>query len=89
LEAQLQSELASAKGPKPPEHIQVVHALPRDASGRPRTELLQLVAMNQIDLIEPMITSDSDRAFLKDILDSRKNLRDRFNFEADLKLPSA
>ncbi|MDU6802445.1 MAG: serine/threonine protein kinase, partial [Bradyrhizobium sp.] len=86
---QLQSELASAKGPKPPEHIQVVHALPRDASGRPRTELLQLVAMNQIDLIEPMITSDSDRAFLKDILDSRKNLRDRFNFEADLKLPSA
>ncbi|MGJ5205161.1 AMP-binding enzyme [Bradyrhizobium sp. HKCCYLR20261] len=88
LEAQLQGELASAKGPKPPEHIQVVHALPRDASGRARTELLQLVAMNQIDLIEPMITSDSDRAFLKDILDSRKNLRDRFNFEADLKLPS-
>ncbi|WP_315810934.1 serine/threonine protein kinase [Bradyrhizobium sp. SZCCHNR2028] len=89
LETQLQNELASAKGPKPPEHIQVVHALPRDASGRPRTELLQLVAMNQIDLIEPMLTSDSDRAFLKDILDSRKNLRDRFNFEADLKLPSA
>jgi hypothetical protein len=89
LETQLQDELAAAKGPKPPEHIQVVHALPRDASGRPRTELLQLVAMNQIDLIEPMLTSDSDRAFLKDILDSRKNLRDRFNFEADLKLPSA
>ncbi|CCD88988.1 conserved protein of unknown function [Bradyrhizobium sp. ORS 285] len=88
LETQLQTELASAKGPKPPEHIQVVHALPRDASGRPRTELLQLVAMNQIDLVEPMITSDSDRAFLKDILDSRKNLRDRFNFEAELKLPS-
>ncbi|GLH76030.1 serine/threonine protein kinase [Bradyrhizobium sp. SSBR45G] len=88
LETQLQNELTSAKGPKPPEHIQVVHALPRDASGRPRTELLQLVAMNQIDLIEPMITSDSDRAFLKDILDSRKNLRDRFNFEAELKLPS-
>jgi len=89
LETQLQDELTSAKGPKPPEHIQIVHALPRDAGGRPRTELLQLVAMNQLDLIEPMITSDSDRAFLKDILDSRKNLRDRFNFEADLKLPSA
>ncbi|MGJ4931971.1 AMP-binding enzyme [Bradyrhizobium sp. HKCCYLS2038] len=88
LENQLQDELTSAKGPKPPEHIQVVHALPRDAGGKPRTELLQLVAMNQIDLIEPMLTSDSDRAFLKDILDSRKNLRDRFNFEADLKLPS-
>ncbi len=88
LEAQLRSELAAAKGPKPPEHIQVVHALPRDASGRPRTEILQLVAMNQVDLIEPMMASDADRAFLKDILEQRKNLRDRFNFEtSDLKLP--
>jgi hypothetical protein len=88
LEAQLHNELAAAKGPKPPEHIQVVHALPRDASGRPRTEILQLVAMNQLDLIEPMMASDADRAFLKDILEQRKNLRDRFNFETrDLKLP--
>ncbi len=60
----------------------MVQALPRDASGRPRTEILQLVAMNQLDLIEPMVTSDADRAFLKSILESRKNLRDRFNFEA-------
>src|SRR5215470_797644 len=89
LETQLQNELTSAKGPKPPEHIQVVQALPRDASGRPRTEILQLVAMNQLDLIEPMMTNETDRAFLKDILEQRKNLRDRFNFEAgDLKLPS-
>jgi hypothetical protein len=88
LEAQLRNELAAAKGPKPPEHIQVVHALPRDASGRPRTEILQLVAMNQLDLIEPMMASDADRAFLKDILEQRKNLRDRFNFETgDLELP--
>ena len=47
-----------------------------------RTEILQLVAMNQLDLIEPMMTSETDRAFLKSILESRKNLRDRFNFEA-------
>jgi hypothetical protein len=88
LESQLRSELAAAKGPKPPEHIQVVHALPRDAGGRPRTEILQLVAMNQVDLIEPMMASEADRAFLKDILEQRKNLRDRFNFETrDLKLP--
>ena len=33
LEKQLRSELSAAKGPKPPEHIQVVHALPRDATG--------------------------------------------------------
>ncbi len=90
LEAQLRNELAAAKGPKPPEHIQVVHALPRNADGKPRTEILQLVAMNQLDLIEPMMASETDRAFLKDILEQRKNLRDRFNFEAaDLKLPAS
>lgn len=82
LEKQLRGELASAKGVRAPEHIQVVHTLPRDAAGKPRTEILQLVAMNQLDLIEPLITSDVDRAFLKDILESRKNLRDRFNFES-------
>ena len=81
LEAHLQTDLAAAKGPKPPEHIQVVRALPRDSGGRIRSELLQLVAMNQIDLIEPMLTSEEDRVFLSGILDSRKNLRDRFNFE--------
>jgi predicted Ser/Thr protein kinase len=89
LEAQLRNELAAAKGPKPPEHIQVVHALPRDAAGKPRTEILQLVAMNQIDLIEPMMASDTDRAFLRDILEQRKNLRDRFNFETADHSPSS
>jgi len=82
LETQLRNELNAAKGPKPPEHIQIVQALPRDAAGKPRTEILQLVAMNQLDLIEPLMKSDTDRAFLKDILEQRKNLRDRFNFEA-------
>jgi acyl-CoA synthetase (AMP-forming)/AMP-acid ligase II len=82
LEAQLRSDLAAANGPKPPEHIQVVQALPRDAAGKLRTEILQLVAMNQLDLIEPLMTSETDRAFVKSILESRKNLRDRFNFEA-------
>jgi hypothetical protein len=84
LEIELRNTLSAAKGPKPPEHIQIVHALPRDAGGKPRTEILQLVAMNQLDLIEPMMKNDQDRAFLKDILEQRKNLRDRFNFEADL-----
>jgi hypothetical protein len=89
LEAQLRSELTAAKGPKPPEHIQVVQALPRDSSGKPRTEILQLVAMNQLDLIEPMMRNDTDRAFLKDILEQRKNLRDRFNFGAgNAQMPS-
>jgi len=82
LEVQLQNELAAARGPKPPEHIQVVKALPRDTNGKPRTEVLQLVATNQLDLIELMVTNEADRAFLKNILETRKNLRDRFNFEA-------
>jgi len=89
LEAQLRKELAAARGIKPPEHIQVVRALPRDSAGKIRTEILQLVATNQLDLLEPMMTSDADRAFLMSILESRKNLRDRFNFEAaDLNSPS-
>ena len=82
LETELKGELTAAGGPKPPEHIQIVKALPRDANGKPRIELLQLVATNQLDLIESMLTSEPDRAFLKNILESRKNLRDRFNFEA-------
>jgi predicted Ser/Thr protein kinase len=82
LETELKGDLAAARGPKPPEHIQIVKALPRDANGKPRIELLQLVATNQLDLIESMVTSEPDRAFLKNILESRKNLRDRFNFEA-------
>jgi hypothetical protein len=37
-----------------------------------------------------MMTNDADRAFLKSILEQRKNLRDRFNFEAaDLAPPSS
>src|SRR5882724_8613280 len=90
LEAELRDALTAAKGPKPPEHIQVVQALPRDAMGRIRNEVLQLVAMNQLDLIEPMMTSATDRVFLMSILEQRKNLRDRFNFEAaDLAPPSS
>ena len=85
LETELKNELAAAGGPKAPEHIQIVKALPRDAGGKTRMEILQLVATNQLDLIETMVTSEPDRAFLKAILEQRKNLRDRFNFEtADL-----
>jgi hypothetical protein len=80
LEAKLRSALAAANDPKPPEHIQIVPRLPRDSDGKVRTEILQLIAMNQIDLIEPLITSPADREFFRGILESRKNLRDRFNF---------
>jgi hypothetical protein len=36
-----------------------------------------------------MMRNDTDRAFLKDILEQRKNLRDRFNFGAgNAQMPS-
>ncbi len=80
IEGRLKAALAAADGPKPPEHLQTVAALPRDAAGKVRTEILQLVAMNQVDLIPPLLSSDADRALMRDILDARKNLRDRFSF---------
>ena len=48
----------------------MVHALPaRQPPVNRRTEILQLVAMNQVDLIEPLMKNEADRAFLKDILE--------------------
>ena len=59
----------------------MVPALPRDASGKPRIEILQLVAMNQLDQLDATTMNKNDRALLMDILEQRKNLRDRFNFD--------
>jgi acyl-CoA synthetase (AMP-forming)/AMP-acid ligase II len=66
--------------PKPPEHLQVIAQMPRRASGEVRSEILQLVAMNQVDLIEGLITDDTERALVGRIVADRRNLRDRFAF---------
>jgi acyl-coenzyme A synthetase/AMP-(fatty) acid ligase len=63
-----------------PEHLQVVEALPRDAQGEVRSEILELVAMNQLDLIDPLVKTDADRALVSRIVSDRRNLRDRFAF---------
>ena len=68
------------KGLAVPERVQVVDALPRNAAGQVRTEILQLVAMNQVDLIDPLIANDRERAIVTRIVASRQNLRDRFAF---------
>lgn len=65
---------------KVPEHIQLVQALPHDGAGNVRAELLQLIAMNQVDLIAPLIRSDAERAIVEAIVNDRQNLRDRFTF---------
>jgi predicted Ser/Thr protein kinase len=65
------------KAPKLPEHLQVTPALPRRANGDVRSEILQLVALNQVDQIDPLIASDADRAAVADIIANRRNLADR------------
>ncbi len=65
-------------GDTKPEHLQVVDALPRDAQGEVRSEILELVAMNQLDLIDPLIKNDTERAIVSRIVSDRRNLRDRF-----------
>ena len=73
-------ELRDLLGGAAPEHLQVVEALPRDAQGEIRSEILELVAMNQLDLIDPLVKTEADRALVGRIISDRRNLRDRFAF---------
>ena len=61
-----------------PQFIQIVPALPRNAGGRIRLDILQLVATNQVDSIDPLITSEAERRLVEEILNARRNMRDRF-----------
>jgi hypothetical protein len=79
-EEALQKFLAAAPVAKPPEHLQVIAQLPRRPSGEVRSEILQLVALNQIDLIEALVASDAERKLIDRIVADRRNLRDRFAF---------
>jgi hypothetical protein len=60
--------------------LQVVETLPRDKQGEIRSEILELVAMNQLDLIDNLIRTDTERAIVSRIVSDRRNLRDRFAF---------
>ncbi|MGB6345615.1 MAG: serine/threonine protein kinase, partial [Xanthobacteraceae bacterium] len=73
-------ELNDFLGDARPEHLQVVEALPRNAQGEIRSEILELVAMNQLDLIDPLLKTDAERAIVGQIVAERRNLRDRFAF---------
>lgn len=63
-----------------PERLQIVETLPRRPNGEIRTEILQLVAMNQIDLIDPLITTPAEKDVVTRIVAGRQNLRDRFAY---------
>jgi hypothetical protein len=73
-------DLMQFLGDTKPEHLQVVDALPRNAQGEVRSEILELVAMNQLDLIDPLLKTDAERAIVSRIVSDRRNLRDRFAF---------
>jgi predicted Ser/Thr protein kinase len=75
-----EQELLDFLGDAKPEHLQVVEALPRNGNGDIRSEILELVAMNQPDLIDPLIRSETERAVVTSIVSERRNLRDRFAF---------
>src|SRR5215831_11775470 len=76
----LAAETAAKTAPKSPEHLQLTGQLPRAVSGEVRSEILELVAMNQVDLIESLIASDDERVVVARIVADRRNLRDRFAF---------
>ena len=73
-------DFLAANGPAAPEHLQISGALPRNADGTVRTEILTLIAMNQVELIDNLVASDSERAVIARIVAERRNLRDRFAF---------
>lgn len=75
-----EKELLEFLGETKPEHLQVVHTLPRNKQGEIRSEILELVAMNQLDLIDTLIGSEAERAIVSHIVAERRNLRDRFAF---------
>jgi predicted Ser/Thr protein kinase len=71
------AELGAATAP---ERLQIVDALPRDAARSVRNEILQLIAMNQIDSIDLLIANEAERTSVARIVADRRNLRDRAAF---------
>ena len=57
-----------------------MESLPRNKQGEIRSEILELVAMNQLDLIDSLIHTEAERAIVSRIVSDRRNLRDRFAF---------
>lgn len=66
-----------------PNQLQVVEALPRRATGEIRTEILQLIALNQVDLIDQLISSDAERSIVASIVHNRRVLGDRIADEVN------
>ncbi len=77
----VQAQLKTKEGNiRPPELLQVVAALPRGVDGAVRSEILTLVAMNQLDQIQSLTHSPDESRLVSAIVDGRLNLRDRHSF---------
>ena len=76
----LRDFVAQSLRARAPERLQLVEALPRRADGSVRTEILQLVAMNQVDQVDTLIADEAERRIVTKIVADRRNLRDRFTF---------
>jgi len=76
----LRDFVAQSLRARAPERLQLVDALPRRADGSVRTEILQLVAMNQVDQVDTLIVDETERRIMTKIIADRRNLRDRFTF---------
>jgi hypothetical protein len=72
-------DLIAAQHVQAPEHLQLVDKLPRDNSGNIHAEVLQLIAMNQLDLLTPLIADPAELATVARIVAGRQNLRDRIS----------
>jgi len=62
----------------PPEQIQITGALPRGEGGAIRTEMLQLIASNQLDEVALLTRDEAERSILARVIAERRNLADRF-----------
>ncbi len=79
-ERAIQAVIAQSLRDRAPERLQLVEALPRRPDGSVRTEILQLVAMNQVDQVDSLIADETERRIVAKIVADRRNLRDRFTF---------
>jgi len=68
--------------PAVPEHLQIVDTLPRRASGEVHKEVLQLIALNQVDSIGPLIASEAERAAAARVARDRRNMGDRISWHS-------
>jgi len=61
-----------------PQYLQIVDTLPRRDDRSIRSDILQRIAINQVEDIHALVTSEAEREIVDRILNGRKNFRDRF-----------